>query len=177
MPPRARRAGRAALRSLVRLRRRAARAPAAAGNPWVEATIAFDRAAAGRHRLLARLLGSRSGSGLPVLDDVAPGWRRERGLPHEQVIAVEHVVGTVDGGAPEFDRTFRPVDERARPRFTGVFAAMYRGEPVGRIEVYAWQGGYYVLDGHHRVAAARALGQDFLEAVVTEVGEHPVHVR
>ena len=158
------------------MRRRVARVPAAAGNPWVEATIAFDRAAAARHRWLARLLG-RGDSRLPVLDDLAPGWRRERGLPHEQVIAVDRVVGTVHAATPEFDRRFRPLDERPRARFTGVFAAMYRGEPVGRIEVCAWQGDYYVLDGHHRVAAARALGQDFLEAVVTEVGEHPVAAR
>ena len=161
------RVGRSALRDVRRLRRRVARTPAAAGNPWVEATIAFDRALV-RRRWRPEVLGCR----LPVLDEVAPGWRRERGLPHERVIAVEDVVGTVDSGAPEFDRRFRPVDVRARPRFIAVFAAMYRGEPVGRVEVYAWQGDYYVLDGHHRVAAARALGQDFLEAVVTEVGEH-----
>lgn len=107
-----------------------------------------------------------------MLDEAAPGWRRDRGLPHEQVIAVDRVVGTVHTGLPEFDRAFRPVDERARPRFCAVFAALYRGEPVGRVEVYACRGDYYVLDGHHRVAAARALGQDFLEAVVTEVSEH-----
>jgi hypothetical protein len=32
------------------------------------------------------------------------------------------------------------------------------------------QSEYYVVDGHHRVAMARKLGQDFLDAHVTEYG-------
>ncbi len=49
--------------------------------------------------------------------------------------------------------------------------AMRQDEPLPPIEVWAWRGEYYVLDGHHRVAAARALGSDYISAQVIEVVE------
>jgi ParB-like chromosome segregation protein Spo0J len=47
------------------------------------------------------------------------------------------------------------------------------GSSFPPIEVYAWQGTYYVLDGHHRVAAARAAGSDFIDVHVIEVSRFP----
>jgi hypothetical protein len=52
---------------------------------------------------------------------------------------------------------------------------MRQGEPLPPIEVWAWRGKYYVLDGHHRVAAARALGIDYISANVIEVVELSRH--
>jgi hypothetical protein len=37
------------------------------------------------------------------------------------------------------------------------------------VELYRCSGSYYVLDGHHRIAVARALGQRSVSALVTEV--------
>ena len=74
----------------------------------------------------------------------------------EQLIPVASIVGSVDG-IQLFDRNFRPVGDRARARLGSVLVAMRQGEPFSPIEVWAWRGEYYVLDGHHRVAAARAL--------------------
>jgi hypothetical protein len=85
------------------------------------------------------------------------------------VIAVSEVVGTVGGGVKDFDIDFLPTSDRARGRFTSIFAALYSGDAVPRVDVYFWDGAYYVLDGHHRVAAAVALGQEFLDANVIEV--------
>ena len=62
------------------------------------------------------------------------------------------------------------MSERAHARLGSVLLAMRQGEPLPPIEVYAWRGQYYVLDGHHRVAAAHALGSDFISAHVIEVG-------
>ncbi len=45
---------------------------------------------------------------------------------------------------------------------------MHAGTPLPAIEVYGLDGVYYVFDGHHRVAAARALGQLYLDALVHE---------
>ena len=81
-------------------------APSAAGNPRVEASIAFDRAFAqhGRmHRPGARG-GARSPSRLPALEEEAPGWRLHRGLPHERVVAVREVV-LPEGTAPPSSAT------------------------------------------------------------------------
>jgi hypothetical protein len=43
-----------------------------------------------------------------------------------------------------------------------------RGVTLPPIELYKLGSVYYVVDGHHRVAAARSLGQVAMEAVVTE---------
>lgn len=88
----------------------------------------------------------------------------------EQFIPVASIVGSVDGAAQLFDRNFRPVSDRARARLGSVLVAMRQGDPIPPIDVWAWHGDYYVLDGHHRVAAARALGWDYISAHVVEVG-------
>jgi ParB/Sulfiredoxin domain len=80
-------------------------------------------------------------------------------------------VGSVDGASQLFDRDFRPVSDRARARLSSIPVAMRQGEPLPPIEVWQWRGEYYVLDGHHRVAAARALGIDYISAHVIEVVE------
>ncbi len=88
----------------------------------------------------------------------------------EQLIPVASIVGSVDGASQRFDRKFRPVSDRARVRLGSILVVMREGEPLPPIEVWAWHGEYYVLDGHHRVAAARALGSDYISAHVVEVG-------
>jgi hypothetical protein len=100
--------------------------------------------------------------------EVAHDYRHLRDAG-EQFIPIASIVGSVDGASQLFDRNFRPVSERARARLNSVLVAMRQGEPLPPIEVYAWRGRYYVLDGHHRVAAARALRSDFISAHVIEV--------
>jgi nucleotide-binding universal stress UspA family protein len=59
------------------------------------------------------------------------------------------------------------VDER-RQRYRRVLAAMRSGAPLPAVELYKLGSGYYVVDGNHRVAAARELGQAEIDADVTE---------
>jgi ParB-like chromosome segregation protein Spo0J len=47
--------------------------------------------------------------------------------------------------------------------------ALREGRELPPIEVYRLHGHYYVSDGHHRVAAARALGEESIAAYVTEI--------
>jgi hypothetical protein len=119
--------------------------------------------------LAATLLGRHGRSTLPVLRDVTDDYPHLREVG-EQLIQVASIVGSVDGASQFFDRNFRPVSDRARARLGSVLVAMRRGEPLPPIEVWAWRGEYYVLDGHHRVAAARALGNAYISAHVIEVG-------
>jgi hypothetical protein len=150
--------------------------PSVAGNPRIEGTMAFERALR-RHQRLARRhrsVGDRSTRELPQLDTAVPLWQSTRGIRRERVIAVSEVVGTVGGGDKNFDVDFLPTSDRARGRFTSIFAGLYSGDAVPRVDVYSWNGGYYVVDGHHRVAAALALGQEFLDANVTEVQPVPM---
>ncbi len=83
-------------------------------------------------------------------------------------IALERIVGTVDGGR-EFDREFRPTSSRARLRFERIAEAQRRGVSMPPIDVYAVGELYFVRDGHHRVAVARAQGRDTIDAHVVEV--------
>ena len=56
-------------------------------------------------------------------------------------------------------------------RFAAVFAAREAGLSLPPVTLYRAAGGYYVLDGHHRVAVARALGDDTIRADVVLVGD------
>jgi hypothetical protein len=132
---------------------------ATAGTGYARVDSAFD---------LDRLRG-RVRSTLPLLQDVTHEYRQLRD-DGEQLIPVANIVGSVDGASQLFDRNFRPVTDRARARLGSVLVAMRQGEPLPPIDVWAWRGQYYVLDGHHRVAAARALGSDYISAHVIEVG-------
>jgi len=86
-------------------------------------------------------------------------------------VPVARVVGSV-GRWRELAADFRPRRWRWNKlddeRYRGIEAALRRGLTLPPIVAYVLDGDYYVLDGHHRVAAARALGQIFLDAEVTE---------
>lgn len=141
------------------------------GLGWLDAENAFDRARQRhrRHRLVAVLLRRPHRLDLPVLSDSGtlglPGPRN----PREQHIALRDVVGSVDGGAGKFDRDFLPTDDHSRWRFQQIVVAIRGGAALPPIEVYRHAGRYYVLDGHHRVAVARALDETSIPAHVTEI--------
>lgn len=84
-------------------------------------------------------------------------------------VPVDRVTGSV-GRAHELLPTFLPRRTRKEDtaRFAGVKSRLERGEPMPPLELYKLGYDYYVLDGHHRVAAARQLGIGELEAEVTE---------
>jgi hypothetical protein len=86
--------------------------------------------------------------------------------PHTESVPVSSVVGSVDRAA-HLDRTFRPI-HGGRARLESIRRAMEAGVPFEPIEVYRLAGACYVIDGHHRVAAARLIGQLYLDAMVTE---------
>jgi hypothetical protein len=96
-----------------------------------------------------------------------------------QIVPTEQVVGSVGRWAelrPDFTfRKWPSVTERHRR----VADAMRAGRELPPLELYALiappaapdgpvRREYFVVDGHHRVAMARRLGQDFLDAHVIE---------
>lgn len=143
---------------------------AGTGYARVDSVFDFDRLRRKQYGARAlSLLRQRGRSSLPSLREVAHDYRQLRDAG-EQFIPVASIVGSVDGASQLFDRSFRPVSEQARARLGSVLVTMRQGEPLPPIEVYEWRGKYYILDGHHRVAAARAVGDDFISAHVIEVG-------
>jgi ParB-like nuclease domain len=141
------------------------------GRAWLDAEDAFDqarrkhqrrRAAAVIHRQPHRL-------DLPTLKEAAVlglGGTRSAG---EQQILLRDIVGATDAADGKFDRDFLPTDERSRWRFQAIAMALREGRELPPIEVFRLHGYYYVSDGHHRVAAARALGEKTIAANVTEI--------
>ena len=136
------------------------------GYARVDSVFDFDRLR--RKQYGARSAGRHGRSTLRVLRDATHDYRNVREVG-EQLIPVASIVGSVHGASERFDRNFRPVSDRAHARLGSILVVMREGEPLPPIEVWAWHGEYYVLDGHHRVAAARALGSDYISAHVIEV--------
>lgn len=89
--------------------------------------------------------------------------------PRPRAVDVAKIVGTVDR-CDTLTPTFLPKKERERStRFRRVLRAMQNDIPLPPIEVYQVQRDYYVVDGHHRVAAAIKLKLAYLDAMVTPV--------
>lgn len=93
-----------------------------------------------------------------------------------QEIPVARVVGSV-GRWRELATDFRPRrprwDKVDDERYQRIEAALRRGQTMPPIVTYLLDGDYYVLDGHHRVAAAKALDQVFIDAEVVEYQRTP----
>jgi hypothetical protein len=84
------------------------------------------------------------------------------------MVPIDQIVGTVEP-ARCFDRRFRPTSDHVRSRFERVATEVRSGRGMEPVELYHCGGCYYVLDGHHRIAVARALGQRSVWARTTEV--------
>ncbi len=103
------------------------------------------------------------------LDQVAGalGWRGERHLGL-QTIPLDTIAGTAEQRR-DFDRHVRPTTNRVRERWAQLALAQRRGAASPPIEVYRVGGLHFVSDGHHRISAAAATGQQTIDAYVTEI--------
>ena len=135
----------------------------AAKGRWVERPGARVR----RVRRLAR-------EPLPYLYDVHPEARKA--TPHDvgiRTIDVDEVVGTAVGPAAQRGRDFLPLkpfrSQNWAARWQRMRAAIDRLAILPPIDVVFYGEGYWVLDGHNRVAAALYSGQVEIDANVTEL--------
>jgi hypothetical protein len=133
-----------------------------------KAVMDFGRARrrAKLQELLAYLMGKSSDllSYEEVRRLVRAGGQVDRGI---QQIPIAAIVGSV-GRYKDFTRTFLPRNDADQARWATVKAAQItQGLPP--ITVYQMSDVYFVLDGNHRVSIARQLGNETIEAYVTEV--------
>jgi nucleotide-binding universal stress UspA family protein len=88
-----------------------------------------------------------------------------------RTIEIARIVGSVDR-CNELGVDFRPPQKRRRKhdedRLNHIRRAIESNSPLPAIEVYKLGFGYYVLDGHHRLAAAIENGQVEIDADVVE---------
>lgn len=90
-----------------------------------------------------------------------------------KTIAIADIVGTQDRVC-DFDRNFHPMRDGLMQRIDAVARAFPTGE-FPPIQVVQVDRAYFAVDGHKRIAAARALGVELIDAHVTQfVSRHPV---
>lgn len=121
-----------------------------------------------------RLGLGRSHGRLPRLADAHPQTtgapRRWRGA---STIPVAAIVGTAAMAAGTRRTDFMPTAGHApagwQLRWERLTDASWNQTALPPITVLKADDGYWVLDGHNRVALARAMGQEWIDAEVTEV--------
>lgn len=139
-------------------------------DPQAEAILQQFRSArlrADLERLWARLTG-RSAELLPF-DQVrayvkanTPRRRTRRAIP------LDAIVGSV-GRYQDFTRSFLPKRDSDRQRWAGVRQAALEKKTLPPIDVYQLGDVYFVQDGNHRVSVARQMGDETIDANVTEI--------
>ncbi len=85
-----------------------------------------------------------------------------------QTIALENIIGSV-GKYYDFDSRFRPKKHVSGKRFEDIKRAMREGSTLPPVKLYQIREDYYVLDGNHRVSAAKELGWTDIRAKVVEL--------
>ncbi|SDC99553.1 ParB N-terminal domain-containing protein [Actinokineospora iranica] len=85
-----------------------------------------------------------------------------------RVIPLDSIIGSVDR-TRDFDRRFRPTSGMSRQRWERLALAQRRGEAIPPIEVFRVGELHFVVDGHHRVSVAHAMGLRTIDAYVTEI--------
>ncbi len=91
-----------------------------------------------------------------------------------QTVPLNHIVGSV-GRAQDFDREFLPRNSRVEHRWLDIDRLYHVGVTLPPVELYKVGDVYFVVDGNHRISVARAQGQEFIDARVTEI-DVPVHI-
>lgn len=91
-------------------------------------------------------------------------WNRHYAGVH--TVPIDHIRGS-ENRTSDFDVNFNPVRLHNQSRWIQVAAALCQGIILPPVELIKVGETYFVRDGHHRISAARALGQKEIDAVVT----------
>jgi hypothetical protein len=132
---------------------------------YASALFASARRAGRARQLWARLRGqSRRLLNLHTVAATSTvGDRRAAGI---QTVPIRQIRGS-EGRCDDFDSEFHPLTEHAEERWVSVTRAYMRGLNLPPVELIRVGEVYFVRDGHHRISAAAALGQQEIDAVVT----------
>lgn len=84
-----------------------------------------------------------------------------------KMVKISKIVGSV-GRCVDFNIDFKPQRENMQERLDSAKSALKLGISLPPIELYKVKDEYYVVDGHHRVAAAKELRKKYFEAHIIE---------
>lgn len=82
-------------------------------------------------------------------------------------VPVNKIIGSV-GRYHDFDSKFRIKQHVPSERLNNIKQAMRKGKRLPPIKLYQIKNEYYVLDGNHRVSAAKEFGHDLIDAYILE---------
>ena len=89
--------------------------------------------------------------------------KRYEGL---RTVRISHIRGS-ENRSDDFDIHFNPIHARDKERWVNVAIAMLDDVGLPPVELIQVCDSYFVRDGHHRISVARSLGQEEIEAIVT----------
>lgn len=72
-----------------------------------------------------------------------------------------------EGRSHDFDGAFRPLRSRNKDRWVRIAMAQLMRIPLPPVTLMLVGGHYFVLDGHHRISVAKALGESQIDAEIT----------
>jgi len=82
-------------------------------------------------------------------------------------VPINQIVGSV-GRYHDFDGKFRLKQHIPSDRLQNIRKAMREGKPLQRVQLFKIKDEYYVLDGNHRVSAAKEFGYRHIDATIVE---------
>ena len=91
-----------------------------------------------------------------------------KGRARLQHVPLAQIKGSCSGRLHDFDGRFRPCRRHSLERWLSVAMAFYMHKKLPPVELVKVDDIYFVLDGHHRLSVAEAIGLDEIEANVTE---------
>lgn len=83
-------------------------------------------------------------------------------------VPLDKIRGSV-GRYSDFDRQFRLKGPGSEDRLASLIQAMQEGRPIPPVSLYQIKDNFYIVDGHHRVTAARKLGQSHIQSKILEL--------
>lgn len=83
-----------------------------------------------------------------------------------QTVLIDQIWGSLSRST-DFDIDFYPLQSHNRDRWLNIAKAQQWEVSLPPVDLIQLGDIYFVRDGHHRISVARALGQQYIDAVVT----------
>jgi len=119
-------------------------------------------------KTIRKITGKKTEAPLLAFDDVRKSLEaiQERYLGY-RAVPLDRVIGSV-GRYKDFNAEFQIEEHLDRGRKDRIKELMEREEVLPPVKLYKIGDAYFVLDGNHRIAAAKELDREFIDADVTE---------